>query len=565
MIPLRLLLIEDAERDATLVTEELSRAGYAVTPERVDTPEALMAALERQRWDVAIADFTMPGFSGTAALRLLREYDADMPFIFVSDTIGEDVAVGAMKTGAQDYVMKGNLARLVPAVERELRGATARLSRRQAEARLAHLAYHDPLTDLPNRVLLHDRLQQAILGAHRTGEPHALAILDLDGFKAINDSLGHHIGDRVLQHVASRLRGLLREVDTVARLGGDEFALLLPRTDLEGAVITARSVLQELSRPLPLDGHSLGLRGSLGIAWSPEHGSNADTLLQKADIAMYVAKSGGSGYAVYTPDRDRHAHRRLALMAELREGIERDEFSFDYQPIVDLKTGMIPCVEALARWHHPKQGRLLPSEFIELAEQTNLIEPLTLLLIDKALAEWTTYDPRLQVRVAVNLSPRILREPDLPDRIGDLLRRRGVSPSALVLEVTENLIISDPALSMACLSRLHEMGVALAIDDFGAGYSSLRYLQRLPVDELKIDASFVTGLATGDDAIVGSTIELAHRLGLTVVAEGVESATVRERLVSLRCDAAQGTFIADPGSAADVRHWVSRQNAARPS
>ena len=540
------------------------RAGYAVTLERVDTPEALMSALERQRWDLAIANFTMPLFSGTSALRLLREYDADMPFIFVSDTSGEDLAVAAMKTGAQDYILKGNLARLVPAVERELREVTARLSRKQAEARLAHLVYHDPLTDLPNRVLLHDRLQQAILGAQRTGAPHALVIMDLDGFKAINDSLGHHMGDRVLQSVALRLRALLREVDTVARLGGDEFALMLPQTDIEGAVVTARSVLKELNRAIVIDGHTLVVSGSLGVAVFPEHGSNADALLQKADIAMYVAKSGRSGFAVYTPDRDRHAHLGLTLMRELRDGIDHDQFSFDYQPIADLQTGMIPCVEALARWHHPEHGRLLPSEFMEVAEQTGLIEPLTLLLLDKALAEWQGSDPRLQVRVAVNLSPRSLGDPDLPDRVADLLRLRGVSPSSLVLEITENLIVSDPALSTACLSRLHDMGVILAVDDFGAGHSSLRYLQRLPVNQLKIDRSFVTGLTTGDDAIVRSTIELAHRLGLTVVAEGVESAAIRERLIALRCDAAQGTFIAEPGSATDICRWAARQNAPRP-
>jgi diguanylate cyclase len=562
MIPLRLLLIEDSEDDAALVVRELSKAGYAVFPERVDTPETLAAALKRQRWDMAIADYTMPRFSGTAALTLLREYDAEMPFIFVSGTIGEDVAVGALKTGAQDYIMKGNLRRLVPAVEREMREAAGRLSRKQAEARLAHLAYHDALTDLPNRVLLHDRLQQAILGAQRAHEPVALLVLDLDGFKAINDSLGHHAGDRVLQQVASRLRALLREADTVARLGGDEFALMLPRSDGEGAALTARKVLQALSGPLVLDGRPVVVGGSLGIAWYPEYGSTADTLLQKADIAMYVAKSGGLGYAVYTPDRDRHAHQRLTLITELRQGIERDQFVFDYQPIVHLQTGTVLCVEALARWHHPQRGRLLPGEFIELAEHTGLIDPLTMLLLDKALAEWTGPDPRLPVRVAVNLSPRNLRDPELPDRIADLLRLHRALPSELVLEITENVIMSDPARVTTCLSRLHEMGVTITIDDFGSGYSSLAYLRRFPVDQLKIDQSFVLGLAAGDDAIVRSTIDLAHDLGLTVVAEGVETAAVRDRLLELNCDAVQGYFIAEPGSLVAVRRWVAQQNAA---
>jgi diguanylate cyclase (GGDEF)-like protein len=562
MAPLRLLLIEDSEDDAALVIRGLSKAGYVVASERVDTPEGLVAALERQRWDLVIADYTMPRFSGTAALALLREYDSDMPFIFVSGTMGEDAAVAAMKTGAHDYIMKGNLKRLVPAVERELRDAGDRVSRRVAEARLAHLAYHDALTDLPNRVLLHDRLQQAILGAQRDNKPVTLMVLDLDGFKAVNDSLGHHAGDRVLQLVASRLRAMLRDVDTVARLGGDEFALLLPRTDADGSMATAHKVLEELKHPLLLDGRAIVVGGSLGLAWFPEHGSNADTLLQKADIAMYAAKSGGYGFTVYAPDRDHHAHRRLALVTELREGIERDQFAFEYQPIVHLQTGLVSCVEALARWHHPGQGRLLPNHFIEIAEQTGLIDPLMMLLLNKALAEWARPDHGLPMCVAVNLSPRNLRDADLPDRIADVLRIAGAAPSALKLEITENLIISDPHQANASLSRLHDMGIKLAIDDFGAGYSSLGYLRRLPVDEVKIDRSFVIAMAGGDDAIVRSAIDLAHNLGLTVVAEGVESAEVRDRLRQFGCDAAQGHFLAEPGPPGEIRRWVARQNAA---
>jgi diguanylate cyclase (GGDEF)-like protein len=563
MTPIQLLLIEDSEDDAALVVRTLSKAGYEVSAQRVDTPEALVAALERRHWDLAIADYTMPRFTGTAALTIVREYDAEMPFIFVSGTIGEDAAVAAMRTGAHDYIMKGSLKRLVPAVERELRDAADRQSRRVAEARLAHLSHHDALTDLPNRALLHDRLQQALLAAAKDAESLTLMVLDLDGFKAINDSLGHHVGDRVLQQIASRLRALLRDVDTVARLGGDEFAILLPGTDAEGAVRAARTVLQELNVPVVLDGRALVVGGSLGIAWFPQHGSSADTLLQKADIAMYVAKSGGLGHAVYAADRDHHAHRRLALVTELREGIERDQFFFEYQPIVNLRTGLTMCVEALARWQHPDQGRLLPSQFIDLAEQTGLIDPLTMLLLNKALAEWRGAHDGRPVQVAVNLSPRNLRDAALPDRIADVVRISGTPPAALVLEITENLIIADPDQASSCLSRLHDMGVKLAIDDFGAGYSSLGYLHRLPIDELKIDRSFVLAMARGDDAIVRSTIELAHNLGLTVVAEGVESAAVRDRLRHYGCDAVQGLFIAEPGPAAEIGGWVARHNAAK--
>jgi diguanylate cyclase (GGDEF)-like protein len=563
MIPLRLLMIEDSEDDAALVVRELTRAGYAVSSERVETREALTSALERQRWDLAIADFSMPLFSGTAALTLLRQYDADVPFIFVSGTIGEDAAVAAMRSGANDYLTKGHLKRLLPAIERELREAAGRLSRKRAEARLVHLAYHDALTDLPNRVLLYDRLQQAVLLAQRAREPLAVLVLDLDGFKAINDSMGHHTGDGVLQEVATRLRALLRDADTVARLGGDEFALMLQHTDVEGATLAADKVLRELRRPLVLNGRPIAVGGSIGIACSPEHGLNAEVLLQRADIAMYVAKSGGFGYAVYTPDRDRGAHRRLSLMGELREGIEQGQFSLDYQPIVSLATGGVISVEALVRWEHPSHGRLSPGEFIDLAEQTGLIEPLTTYIIDKALAQWASASNTPLIPVAVNLSPRSLRDPELPDRVIDLLHTHQMPASALVFEITENVLVSDVPTARACLARLHDLGVKLAIDDFGAGYSSLSYLHRLPVDELKIDRSFVSALVGGDDTIVRSTIDLAHNLGLSVVAEGVETDACLGRLQSLGCDSAQGYFIAFPATADVIRQFATGQRTVQ--
>jgi diguanylate cyclase (GGDEF)-like protein len=556
-----LLLIEDSENDAALVEHELSRAGYAVTSRRVDTPETLVAALAEGAWDIAVADFTMPRFSGTAALTLLRQHNTEMPFIFVSGTIGEDAAVDAMKTGAHDYIMKGNLKRLVPAVERELREAAGRVSRRHAEARLAYLAYHDPLTDLPNRLLLQDRLQQGLLNAHRAGDPLALIVLDLDAFKAINDSLGHHAGDRVLQEIAGRLRAHLREIDTVARLGGDEFAILLPRTDSEGATLVARKLLAELREPLMLDGHPFVIGGSLGIASCPQDGVKADLLLQKADVAMYVAKAGGFGYAVYAEDRDRPAHQRLGLMTEIIDGIARREFSLHYQPVVHLQSGATLYLEGLARWVHPARGPMLPAEFVPFAEQISLIDPLTMLLIEQALADWARPAPSpAPIPVAVNLSPRSLREADFPDRVAALLQAHHAPPGALVLEITENVLVSDASRAISSLARLRDMGVRLALDDFGAGYSSLSYLRRLPVDVLKIDRSFVTGLAH-DDAIVRSTIDLAHDLGLEVVAEGVETPEARDRLAALGCDAAQGRFIAEPAPAAEIRRWLARRQS----
>jgi diguanylate cyclase (GGDEF)-like protein len=560
-LPLRLLIIEDSDADAALVVHELTKGGYEVTSQRVYTESDLREALDRERWDLAIADFTMPQFSGTAALTLVRERDPEMPFIFVSGTIGEDLAVTAMKTGAHDYIMKGNLKRLVPAVARELREAANRQSRKRAEVRLAHMAYHDALTDLPNRALLFDRLQQALADARRTGEPLALMVLDLDGFKPINDSLGHLTGDRVLKQVGSHLRALLRDADTIARLGGDEFALLLPHTDGPGAIKTARTVLDQLRRPFLIDQQALVVTGSLGIAQFPDHGATPEVLLQKADIAMYVAKSAGLGYAVYTEDRDHAAHQRLRLIAELRAGIEERQFVCAYQPIVDLRTSAVAAVEALARWQHPTRGRIPPSEFVDVAERSGLIEALTFVILDRALTEWVGAAPGLAVPVAVNLSMRHLRDPELPDQVLDLLRRRHVPPDMLVLEITESVIMSDPLRSIAVLSQLHAMGVKLAIDDFGTGYSSLGYLQQLPVHELKIDQSFVRRLPRGDEAIVRSIIDLAHNLGLLVVAEGVESEAVRDRLIAFGCDAAQGMFLSPPAPADVVRAAIQKRSS----
>jgi diguanylate cyclase (GGDEF)-like protein len=277
-----------------------------------------------------------------------------------------------MRIGAHDYVLKNDLGRLSPAVDRGLGEAGARRERRRVEQRLAYLAYHDALTDLPNRLLLQDRLAQALLVAHRSGSALALLILDLNGFKEINDTLGHHAGDRILQSVASRMRGLLREADTVARLGGDEFAVVLPVTDIDGALLAAQKVLPEIEQPCMIDHRALSVRASLGIACFPEHGTTAETLLQRADDAMYVAKSDGVGIAVYASDQTRHAHRRLTLIAELRKGLDENQFCLEYQPVVDLSTNVVTGVEALVRWNHPKQGRVMPDDFIHLASEANI-------------------------------------------------------------------------------------------------------------------------------------------------------------------------------------------------
>ena len=498
----------------------------------------------------------MPGFSGASVLRTVREHDADLPLLVVSGMLGEDAAVAAMKHGAHDYIMKSDLRRLVPAARRALREAAARRERTRADQRNAHLAYHDSLTDLPNRLLLADRLTQSVAAAHRDRQPLTLLVMDLDGFKEINDTLGHEAGDRVLQQVAERLRARLREVDTVARLGGDEFAVILPSTDVHGAESTARKLLEDLARPIVIGARTTAVRASIGISRFPEDGSRGDTLLRHADLAMYLAKAEGSNVEVYRPDGRNNTHRRLELSGELADAIGRGQFFLEYQPVLHLRTGAVIGVEALVRWNHVKYGRLLPHEFIDLAEQVEAIDALTAFVVDRALQDWQKAAP---MTIAVNLSPRCLNDPQLPQQMTKLLKARDTPPSALAFEITESLGLSDRA--MGCLARLHEMGIRLAVDDFGAGNSSLRQLRRLPVDELKLDRSFVADLEMGDDLLMRSSVMLAHNLGLSVVAKGVESEMARDQLLACDCDAVQGTLISKPLPTDEIHLWMMEHGA----
>jgi diguanylate cyclase (GGDEF)-like protein len=558
--PLHLLIVEDSEDDAKLLVREVRHGGFEATWERVDTAAALITALDRAPWDIVISDFTMPGFSGTEALALLRSRDADLPFIFVSGTIGEDVAVAAMKAGAHDYIMKGNVRRLVPAIERELREAALRREHRRMAGLVQQLATYDALTNLPNRASLHDRLCQGLAAARREDKSFAFVIIDLDGFKEINNTLGHRVGDVLLEQVGRRIQRSLPEVDTVARLGGDEFAVLLPGTDAHSIELVTRGILHAVEEPFHVEGLTLEVRASIGISLCPPHGTTPDVLMQRADVAMYVAKENKSGFAIYSPGIDRHSHQRLTFRSELSHAIRDDQLVLYYQPKVSLPDRRVLGVEVLSRWPHPTQGLLLPGRFISVAEQAGLIGELTRAAIGVALRahrSWSAED--WKPVVAVNVSPHTLRDGRFPDVVAALVDASGASSPCLELEITESVIMTDPAAALATLTRLSEMGIRLSIDDFGTGYSSLSYLKNLPVDEIKIDRSFITDLARhGDETIVRSTIDLAHNLGFTVVAEGVETRATWDRLVALGCDAAQGFYISPPAPLDELTTWFAR-------
>lgn len=433
MTPLRILQVDDSDDEASLVCLALVRAGFEVYAQRVDTVASLRRELSSADWDLVIADYTMPGFTGTTALAIVREQHPELPFIFVSSASGEDAAVSAMRTGAGDYVMKGNLARLGPAVERELRDAAVRRERQLANQRVAYLADHDALADLPNRPLFHDRLPQALQYGHR----------------------------------------------------------------------------------------------------------------------------------IYNAARDPRIDQGVSMATALRQALDQRQFDVDYQPIVHLPTGVVTGIESLVRWNHPEHGRLLPDDFIRVAEQTGLVNPLTGFVLERALSEWPVSTMPATCAIAVNVSPRSLHHAAFPGRVSELLDTYGTPASSLTLELTEHLVMSDPDRSARCLHQLHEMGVTLAIDDFGRGYTSLSYLRRLPVDQLKIDRSFLVGLADGeDDTLVRSMIDLAHNLGMQVVAQGVETEGVYQQLVELGCDAAQGYHVCRPAPASGVAEWIERRQAA---
>src|SRR5579884_1474710 len=561
--PLRVLFIEDSEEDMLLLIRELQRGGYDPTVERVDTATAMLAALKKQPWDLIITDYNMPQFSAPAVLSVLKESGSDLPCIIVTGSQGEETAVATMKAGANDFILKSNLSRLVPAVARELRDTELRQEQRRTERAIQHLAYYDTLTDLPNRTLLQDRLQQAILSARRDGKSLALLVMDLDRFKEINNFLGHHYGDLVLQQVGPRLREVLRESDTIARLGGDEFAVLLLSIGLEGAVLTAQKILKHFLSPFVVDCLSLEIGASLGIALFPEHGEDANNLMRRADMAMYAAKQENAGYAVYSPKHEKQNSSHLLLMGDLRHAVDRDELFLVYQPKIDLQTRSIIGVEALVRWQHPSRGLIPPDQFIPLSEQGGLIKPLTLWVLNAALMQCRAWrQAGLHLSVAVNLSARNLLDPELSVQIARLLQRYELEAQWLHLEITESVIMADPVRAMEILNQLNKMGICLAIDDFGTGYSSLGYLKKLPVDEIKIDKLFVKEMAVEEDdaIIVRSTIDLAHNLGLKVVAEGVESQEILDRLIILGCDAAQGYFINRPVAPADLINWLNHSS-----
>ena len=664
---LKLLIVEDSEDDAELLAMEIARGFADMRWTRVETLAEVRRALATERWDVVVSDYHIRAITAEQVLTAAQESGKDLPFIIVSGVVQAEQAVALLKRGAHDFLNKDSLARLVPAIERELREAAQRAQRRAAEERVRILsaaveqspvsvvitdrdgvisyvnpkfeqmtgygaaeaagrpldftcvapdghqpmrelwetlgrgepwrgefcnerrdgevfweyatispltgddgaithfvavkeditvrrsyeeqlrrqAHYDALTGLPNRLLMCDRLDQAVAAARRHGAMAALLYIDLDRFKSVNDAQGHAAGDKLLKEAAARLSACVRETDTVSRLGGDEFVIILPDVaDRHAVQRAADRVIAAFSQPFRIDGQEHFVTASIGVTLYPADSNDRQTLVHNADLAMYKAKERGrNSYHFFTAQIDQESQERLALQAKLRGAAGRGELALHYQPIIDLQTGAPAGYEALMRWRQADGRYCPPDHFIPVAEELGMIGELGDWALRAAVADLAALsDGDDSIRMAVNVSPHQLRAAAFADRVIRLLQEARVAPERLELEVTESVLLEDQPETAANLNALCRQGVRLSIDDFGTGYSSLRYLQRFPFSTLKIDRSFVSSapdLATSR-RLVETIVIMAHGMGLDVIAEGVETPEQLTWLHARGCDMAQG-------------------------
>lgn len=570
MPPLRVLIVDDSDDDSVLIARHIRQGGYDLSYDRVDTPMQMRAALGSQSWDVIISDYSMPHFSGPAALALYNETGLDLPFIMVSGTIGEETAVATLKEGAHDFVLKQNLARLVPAIERELRELEVRRARRQAEERLRHAAYHDALSGLPNRVLFQERLQVALEQAMNGAPPFAVLFIDLDRMQVIVDSLGHGVGDRLCVEAGQRLESRTEENHgLVARLGGDEFAILLTEAGESDALRCAETLLHDLSRPFRIGENEIYTTASIGIALYAAGYDKAEDILRDADIANRWAKQLGKGRCqIFTRAMYDHAVAQLEMETRLRRALDNHQFRTFYQPIVCLDNRQLAAFEALVRLRGEDSKVVSPTEFVPLAEETGLIIPLgswVLLEACRQMRAWQQEFPRDDpLQISVNLSVRQFGQPDLVAQIDQVLADTGLPADTLKLEITESVLMENSDAAYATLQQLRERKIKLVMDDFGTGFSSLSYLHRFPLNTLKIDASFVKKMDVDPKSagIVQSVVSLARTLDMDIIAEGVENQRQMEQLQALGVRYGQGYLFSRPLDAATATRLVAGEPPA---
>jgi diguanylate cyclase (GGDEF)-like protein len=547
---IKALLIEDQLGDARLTSEMV--AAVTGTPTQLSFADRLstgMRRLAKGGIDVVLLDLGLPDSQGLATFATVYAQVSEIPIVVLTGIDDEKHGVEAVQQGAQDYLVKGQVDG-----DTLLRTIRYAIERKRSQQRIHYLAYYDSLTSLPNRRLFHDRLSQSLALARRYNRVLAVLFFDLDHFKTVNDTLGHPVGDLLLQTVAERL-SCLRASDTIARLGGDEFAILLPEITLaEDVSAVAEKILVALKPPFAIGGNELFTSTSMGISIYPNDGEDPETLMKNVDIAMYRAKQeGGNNYQLYSPALGAKVAERMALANRLRQALEREEFVLHYQPQVDLSSGHIVGVEALLRWRHPDLGLVAAAQFIHVAEDSGLIVPIGEWVLRSACAQMQTWHAAglTQLSGAVNLSNGQFRQNNLLETVTRTLKDTGLDPNYLVLELTERTIMENADAAIGVLRELHARGIQISLDDFGTGHCSLSCLKSFPVDNLKIDQSFICGIPSNpDDAVITRTvIAMAHGLSLNVIAEGVETAEQLAFLRKHRCDQFQGYYFSQPVSA----------------
>lgn len=568
---LRVLIVEDSEDDAELLAIELERGGYDVIHRRVDTQKDMELALEQSpTWDIVLADYSMPQFSALAALSLLKEWGLDLPFVIVSGKIGEDTAVAAMKAGAHDYLVKGKLARLIPAVERELREAVLREEYRAAQQRLRYLAFYDRLTGLPNRTLFVEHLSREIalskeldlgLKDEKRSNLFAVLLLSIDRFRGIKQSLGYQTSEELLIGVARRLEKhlLKQKSNIIARVSEDEFGVIIHHVKDEQDILNqAESIYRQLIQPFKIGNTTVCSTASIGIALNINKSSKPERLLQSAETAMQYAKVNFVKTSVLFSEKMRsNAAEKLRLENDLQQAINDHELFLKYQPIVSLKTGAINCLEALVRWQHNSLGTISPDKFIPISEETGQIIALGQWVLSEAcyqLVDWQkSFSGEIPFTMNINLSRIQVYHPELIPQIDCLLQTLNLPGKNIKLEITESTLMENTRAVTKILEKLKERDIKLCLDDFGTGYSSLSYLRYLPVDTVKIDRSFIAPEINNTNYdIIKAIINLAHSLGLDVVAEGIETEAQRDILRGLGCEYGQGYLFAYPLNSSDV-------------
>jgi diguanylate cyclase (GGDEF)-like protein len=551
---MNVLIVEDSEDDAFLLYSELACGGNRLHYRRVECAEEMQRALAEAEWDIVISDHSMPRFSSTEAHQILQASGKDIPFIIYSGDIKESIAVTAMRQGVQDYIQKGNLARLVPVIERELKGAQVRHAKRLAETQVRQLELYDELTGLPNRNMLCVNAEHSLAMAKRAKRGMSILHIDLDRFMRINNSFGYATGDALLRRVAGRLKDCLADGDCVARFSGDTFVLLSPgAVDTESANRLVGRLMDAFAEPFEVNGVEFFISLSIGICQHPEGGEDVPGMLVNAETAMALAKKlGGGNFKYYVKDMNAASSEWLTLEASLRHAVARGQLRLHYQPCVDVASGTIVGVEALVRWQHPQHGLLFPDSFIPLADETGLITDIGEWVMEAACRQTKAWHAMGfdALTVAVNVSAVQFGERRLIDHVAKVLQETGLPPHALVLELTESVLMDDAEANEATLFELKRMGIRIAMDDFGTGYSSLSYLKRFPIDILKIDKSFIRDVSLeGDDAaIVRAIAALGKSLRLTLIGEGVETVEQLRFLAAEKCDHVQGYFFSKPVS-----------------